>query len=1372
MQDHLGFIWIGAVGIYKYDGYTFTHYKELPGCSNCAPSNNYSINSMVEDRLGIIWVLSVNGIKLFDPEKERTLSLVPFQISDTSFITLGQGKEIIIDSAGNIWTSGITGLIKISCEEKYRTVIDKDMLFNSKPDTIFSIETFNISNDTNSNKNRVKTIYLDGNRNIWIGCREGLYLLKKGEKAFFRLDLDPGGKSRLISASVNSIMQESDDIFWIATSNGLSRISNVRNAIFEKTDPEISTLDFTDFLKDSGVTLSLLKDRNKNLLVGTGTDLYRVIKDENSGTFSFQSLYQSITDPSYYGHDINVVRIMQDRTGVLWAGHGFHGILKFSLERSNFKSFDRLIAQKFGNNEVSQIVEDRQGNLWIGTYGGGLLKIQQDNYGVTQYDPGPSRNLVTCLLQVAPDVFWIGPGRGIIEYNNLNGKFSDPFQLASTRAAGNLKNTFVTSFLKDENSIYITSGSGLFVYDMKSGKLLQVTIDKNDSIPQMTNYFYDLLKAEDGNIWTTSFKKGICKIEYNPGDGIFLLHPFESKTLSVNNLIDCPNTSFYQDRKGIFWVGNGYLQKVNIKTGEIRSFKLLDNIDFPFVQSILGDDHDNLWLGTYYGLCRFNKITEEVKNFTTEDGIPIFVHNLHSAFKNKEGEMYFGGLGGFYSFHPDSIRANNSIPPVVVTDFSLFNKQLKVDSSGKGILSKNISYTQSLILKHNQNDISFKFAVLDYNQPLKNKYAYRLEGYQDKWIMTDSKNRTAAFTNLDPGTYTFRVKGSNNDNVWNEEGTSISIIILKPWWSTAFARGFFILFFIIVLGVFIRWRIWQLKKDKTELGNLVKIRTQQVEKQKDLLEVQNQKITELDHLKNRFFTNISHEFRTPLSLIQGPVEELLDNPRRSGKELGKLNMIYRNERRLLNLVNQLLDISKIDSSKMKLEITKSNIMKYLRAIAASFNSQAETRDISYKYLFAVDEKITWFDPDKCEKIVSNLLSNAFKFTPKGGIVLFRADYILNSGTFPLTIQLTVEDNGSGIPEESLEKIFDRFYQVEESVRNAAGGTGIGLSLAREMARLMHGDITVTSRPGKGSIFSVHFPLGREHLGTDEFTVLNELPEYVSIARLQNDDVSLLKEQEEGSEHRKPVILLVEDNIDIRVQLADNFQSKYTIRHASDGVVGLKKAIEIIPDLIITDLMMPFMDGLEMCTRLKNDERTSHIPVIMLTAKVTVEDKISGLQTGADDYVSKPFHLTELKARVDNLIDQRRKLRERFSREISIQLSDITVTPLDEKFLRKAVIHVEQHLNDPHFDLPEFRDEMNMSSSTLFRKLHALTNQSPTEFIRTLRLKRAASLLSQNFGNITQVSLEVGFNNLSYFNKSFRKLFGVSPGEYMKSHQIK
>ncbi len=532
----------------------------------------------------------------------------------------------------------------------------------------------------------------------------------------------------------------------------------------------------------------------------------------------------------------------------------------------------------------------------------------------------------------------------------------------------------------------------------------------------------------------------------------------------------------------------------------------------------------------------------------------------------------------------------------------------------------------------------------------------------------------------------------------------------------------------------------------------------------------NRLLLEMDQLKSRLFSNISHELRTPLTMIMGPLEEILsDEPGK--KPSGKaIRMIQRNTKRLLNLVNQMLDLSKLDAGSLRLELVQEDIVKFLRVLIISFASIAEKKLITFTYKLPDGKFITWFDPDKFEKIITNLLSNAFKFTSEGGEV--KCEVILPEQENEL-MEVIVSDNGIGIPSNEIDNVFDRFHQVKSSDYTGSGGTGIGLALTKELVELLHGEIDIRSRLGKGTTFTVRVPVGKDHLREEEF--LLKKPDGINAAgySTDHDDIKYSKESTEdispgmGSEDESPLVLIVEDHTDIRTHLREKLEDSFRIMEANDGIVGLDKAIENIPDLILTDLMMPRMDGVEMCNRLKTDERTSHIPVIMLTAKAEEEDKLAGLETGADAYIIKPFSMKEVKLRVRKLIEQRNSLRDRFSREVTLEPKDIAVTSVDEKFLQNAITVIEEHMSDNKFEVRKLQDETGMSRMQLFRKLKALTGQTPSELIRTIRLKRAAKLFKQNYGNVAQVAYDVGFNNLSYFAKCFKELFKVAPSDYGK-----
>jgi len=557
---------------------------------------------------------------------------------------------------------------------------------------------------------------------------------------------------------------------------------------------------------------------------------------------------------------------------------------------------------------------------------------------------------------------------------------------------------------------------------------------------------------------------------------------------------------------------------------------------------------------------------------------------------------------------------------------------------------------------------------------------------------------------------------------------------------------------------------------KMYLDIRVQERTAEVIKQKQEIEKKNVQIMEMDQMRTRFFTNISHEFRTPLTLILGPLEDMLTKKELTEKNRITMERMHRSASRMLALTNQLLDLSKIDSGSMKLELIESDLCRFLMIIFSSFTPLAERNNIRFKFRIPGDEFRTYYDQDKIEKIVYNLLSNAFKFTPEGGII--DSSVKIYQDRHPNVIEISVKDSGPGIPVEMTEKIFDRFYQLEGSARMDLSGTGIGLSLAKELVKMQHGEIFLNSKPGQGSEFTVTIPIGFEHLQQEEYILKewNDINEsFVTMHAVLPYDSPGYEDQlvNVGEVSERPQILIVDDSADLRAHIIENLGDRFLLFEAGDGKEGLKKCIEMVPDLIITDLAMPEMDGLEMCKRLKTDQRTSHIPVIMLTSRTSVENRIEGFEKGADDYISKPFNMQELVVRIKNLVEQRKMLREQFGRDIRLHPKDISITSEDEKFLTKTITIIEEHINNFDFDVSQLTDKMAVSRVQLFRKLKALTDQSPSEFIRTIRLKRAAQLLDKGFGNIAEVTYQVGFNNLSYFSKCFRELFGLSPSDFVK-----
>jgi signal transduction histidine kinase/DNA-binding response OmpR family regulator len=668
---------------------------------------------------------------------------------------------------------------------------------------------------------------------------------------------------------------------------------------------------------------------------------------------------------------------------------------------------------------------------------------------------------------------------------------------------------------------------------------------------------------------------------------------------------------------------------------------------------------------------------------------------------------------------------------------------------------------EAMELTYDQNFISFDFAALDFFSPKRIEYAYKLENFDEEWIYAGNR-RYATYTNLDPGEYVFRVKAAGSDGVWNDKGDSMQFTIHPPWWHTPLA---YLLYSVLGMGLLYSFRQYTLNRER--MKNDLKIK-----------QIEADNLHKLEEIRSRFFANISHEFRTPLTLILGPLEKFLES---SGEHQNHslYLMMERNARRLLNLINQLLDLSKLESGKLTLDAKPGNISAFLQPLAASFISLAESRNIDFQTCFMHTDQNVLFDSDKIEKIVVNLLSNAFKFTPDGGTISFFVTLKENnaSGTNVKQLEIIVSDSGIGLEKGEEDRIFDRFYQAQTSQHKKSNGTGIGLALASELVALHKGTIYVESEVGKGTKFTVCLPLNHnEHMSqhsgllTESFagkafnSPLEQWP--LDQQTIQNEETALAVDESGTGE--KPLLLIVEDNKELSAYIATHFQSHFQVTEASNGELGLQKAIHSLPDIIISDVMMPEMDGIELCKKLKTDECTSHIPVILLTAKAGETSKLVGLETGADDYLTKPFSGAELKARVSNLVEGRRRLRKAFSREVILRPAEVAITSADERFLERIMAILEANFMDASFTIESFEKEAGLSRTQFYRKMKALTNQAPGEFLRNYRLQKAVMLLKGGQGNVTDVAYGVGFNSLSYFTRCFKELYKKSPSEYLSN----
>ncbi|HEY8937827.1 MAG TPA: response regulator, partial [Cyclobacteriaceae bacterium] len=826
-------------------------------------------------------------------------------------------------------------------------------------------------------------------------------------------------------------------------------------------------------------------------------------------------------------------------------------------------------------------------------------------------------------------------------------------------------------------------------------------------------------------------------------------HNESDNTTLVNDFIN----SIYEDHAGSMWIGTeGGLVLFDRRTEKFSLSIPEDGLTNNVIVSMLEDDDGKLWLAHWNGLSVFDPTGKRnIVNYNQHDRIQGGFYYNNVCFKNDDGLLFFGGSNGFNIIDSKTIDQNPILPKIVVEDFQIFNRTVPFGEpfNGRVILDKAFDEMEKIVLKYYENSISFEFSALDFAAPEKIRYAYKLEGFDANWNYTNSSRRYANYTNLKQGDYRLLVKATNTEGIWNEKITRVGIEILPPWWKTIWAGIAYFIIFVIALYVFRRLVLMrvnfmhELKVERMQRDNLEK----------------------LNKAKLQFFTNVSHEFRTPLTLILGPAQNLLDSFEGGKAVRDQILSINNNAQRLLRLVNQLLDFRKTESGNMKLEVAEGNMVKFIKEIKLSFDPLAEQMKIDFSISSSSNIIKAWFDRDQFEKIMFNLLSNAFKNTPGGGNISIR----INENKESLTI--IVEDNGKGIKVEHFESIFQSFFSYDEEHHHT--GTGIGLALTKSLIEMHHGEIRVESEEHVYTRFILTMPLGNKHF--DQSELIHEIKDIELAENYQmlaserafngSSDIST---NHDGIEVL-PKVLIVEDNAEVRAYIKSIFYGKYKILEAEEGKEGLNVVLEEIPDLVISDVMMPIMDGITLCKEIKSNMKTSHIPVILLTARTSLIFKVEGLEMGADDYVTKPFNPKVLELKVRNIMRTHEVMRNLFrdNKLLTIEPKRVTLNSSDERFVQQALESIEKNMSNAEYSVEDLGVDVGMSRMQLYRKLKALTGQSANEFIRTIRLKRAAQLLEQNQLTIAEVTYEVGFVDLQYFRECFKKLFSLTPSEYVQ-----
>lgn len=1317
VKDRYGFMWFGTrYGLNKFDGINYLHFPRNKD-GDVFKEGSY-VRDIELDEAGDIWIATEGS------------GVLKYDYSTDSFEAYRHDSQnensISANAAGSLFLDGNDLWIGIKSKGINRIKLDEN-----KVDRYWS----NIDNDKSISSNQTTFIEKDDQGNIWIGTWDGLSLYTPSTSSFTRYDL----RERGFGTNKVVCMYRGEN-FWLGMDKGVCRIEYRDNQYHFK--PLVSKDKALLRLAELTV-LSMEEDPNGNLWIGT----------ENGGLFFYEvdserlSQY-AIKDPSGTIISNSVWSLLVDNLGILWVGTFNGGVVKIDPhhQRMNHVYNKANLETEISQNMVSSFAMINEHFVWVGTDGGGLNRFDITSGQVDlKYDlekSGGSNAVLDVLLDSEGDL-WLATWGGMMKKrgNSFETYTYKPGQLDQ----GPCGNQLFDLMEDHRGNIWAASfRGGISVYlkgEKKFKKLFQETSEKiHIASERPTVIFQDSKKR----IWIGTEGDGLYSVQvdndYNLSDVTLYEYLEEDESSLSHNIINI----IFEDRSGNIWVGTegGGLNRFNHDTNSFERFTKEEGLSSNLIYAIAEDQQNKLWLSTNNGLCSFNPTSNIFRIFDETDGTQSSEFIKGAATSLPNGDLLFGGIRGFNYFTPGSFLTNENIPDVYITSITFENQP--ENSVHFGDIQGLDETDQSVELGYEANDFVIDYAVLNYSKSTKNQYAYMLEGFDDQWIYP-STYRSARYTNVSPGAYTFKVKGSNNDGVWNSEPAELSIVIHRAWWNTNWA--YFI--YTLSIGSILFGIAWLFVKRERLRRNLT------------IEHLELEKMKELDTMKSRFFANISHEFRTPLTLIISPLKSMIDGFFK-GDPKNQYKMMARNADRLLSLINQLLDLSKLESGHMTLQASRQDIVKFLKPIVHSFTTYAEKQYIDYKCTFPDQEVSLFFEKDKLEKISVNLLSNAFKYTQEFG----RIDFSVVDHKDK--IELIIQDSGIGMSKDQLDLIFNRFYQIDGQEKK---GSGIGLALTKELVELHKGQITVESTEGKGTKFIVALQKGVDHLTDEEKTYIaddyHSKEEESYLRKHPMDVLSIDSAADESQDENLPIVLIADDNEDIRLFISEHFVSGYRIMEAEDGEKALKIALQEIPDIIISDVMMPKMDGYELCKELKVDAKTCHIPFILLTAKASNESALKGFELGADNYVTKPFNPKLLELRVRNILQSRQNLKSQLLDHDTIQLepSEIKVVSRDKEFLRKLIAFIETNMSNSDLSIDDVCKEMGLSRTQLYRKLKALVGQSANELIRSIRLKRAAQLIKSNEMTISEITYDVGFNDLQYFRFCFKKQFGVNPSEY-------
>lgn len=1309
--------------------------------------SNSTVVDILQDNKERLWVATYNGLCLYDGYE-----FMVYHHDDDDSLSIGSDviRSLDIDSEGKVWIGTSSGL------SVYNSALDRFSNFvytNGTPNGVWDVVCLDknkvlVATDTGLKVfNTVKNVFEDisllakfphirprtirkFDDKLYVGAYEGLYVYSLKDKV-----VKPIMKGDYSLHMILSILEVSDSELWMGTEGkGLYKI-NPKNGEYKVFNSKNSRLS-SDYIR------SLSLDMFGHLWIGTLNALN--IYDEKNDSFS---IYNSEnTNDGSLSHT-SVRSLFKDRQGGMWIGTYFGGLNYYHPLSQRFTNIRNIpYYNSLSDNVVSCIVEDKDFNLWIGTNDGGINKYNtlKDKFVHYTVKEGlTSNDIKSIYIDSVNQKVYVGAhaSRGLDVIDIKTGKISN-YRPGDEMQTG--RGIYGILPMKNGEELICGSVTGSIVsFNIRTKKFKRLKYDDGkDFEKRIVTVFMDSLER----LWVGTIE-GVRVYEIK--DDVLK----DCKILPDDNILKRTHINVItKDSKGNFLLGTRKgLYIFDERQASLKNYDVKDGLPNNVVYGILEDDDNNLWISTDYGLSCYNPSENSFRNFTNIDGIQSNQFTSYSYCKTKSGKMYFGGINGITVFNPSIFPTNPFIPSVLISDMQIMNKSVRPDDN-TGVLTKHISETDNITLKSDQTMISLYFTVADYISGKHNQFAYKLEGLDQDWVYTDNNKRSASYSNLEPGNYSFKVKASNRDGVWNDNPTTLNIEVLPAWYVTWWAKLLYTIIFIALSVLLFRY-FWMKKSMRIQL---------------EMERVDKERIKEVNEMKLRFFINISHELRTPLTLILAPLSDLLKDITDKAV-LSKIKYINDNANRLLHLVNQLMDYRRAELGVFKLKVKKQVLDNTVLRIFRCYESLANSSGIDYHLENMLDGKEVWCDANYIELILNNLLSNSFKYTSACGSITIKVDE--ENGT----LLFEVSDTGKGIPVEKQKFIFERFYQID----NEHVGSGIGLSLVKKLVELHHGEITFKSALGEGCTFYIKLPSLESAYSKDEISysdgIVNENEQVYStnsqemyLASAENHETEEFSQEETlPADEKRSVILVVEDNIDIQNYLADGLSGMFDVIRVNNG----KEALEVLENqsvnLILSDVMMPLVDGIKLCRDVKRNIKTCHIPVIMLSAKTEVKEQLEGLKVGADDYISKPFYMEVVLTKIRNILRTYSLAIEHYSQSTDVEPDKLALNPLDKEFLEKAVAVVKNNLDSIVFSADLFASEMNMSRSTLHLKMKAITGETTTEFIRKIRLSEACKLLKEGKYTITEVSEMVGFNTPAYFATSFKKYMGCMPSEYVK-----